>query len=151
MNNIGLEDSEKAAVAMLLAAAAAQIAEAPAAAAPPESSPEPVGVDDLQKLFQKQKQLQEELAVLKGREAELTREMQSMREQHSELECQAESVKTKAKALFETLFGNFGKVEHQIPRAQTPAPSQVAKAEVDASENLSPQARQITSIPSLSL
>ncbi|SRR6266851_641102 len=139
MENIDLEN-ERAAVAMLLAAAQAM------QDAPPASAPEPVGdINDLHALFEKQKQIGNELTALKSREADLTRQLQSIRDEEVELERQQSLIKKRAADLFETLFG---RPERPAPPRQIP---QVATAEVSSSENLPPEVRQITRIPSLSL
>src|SRR5216683_818020 len=96
--DIDLENTREA-IALLMAAAA-QIEDVSA----PEPESEPAG--DINDLIERQKQLQEQLAVLKRRESELMREMQSIRDEVAAVERQQSSIKERAAAQFEILFGS---------------------------------------------
>jgi peptidoglycan hydrolase CwlO-like protein len=109
MNDIGLEDAEKAAVAILLAAA------------PEPTTPEPPGdINTLHALFEKQLKLGDQLK-------ELVNALEANKQQEADLlaklrliEHEAESVKTKAQALFEALFGKVERPARQIPPVAKP-------------------------------
>jgi len=149
MSEIDLEnsDSEKAVLLLLAAAAAAQVAETPET--PAVAAPEPA---DLQKLFDRQKELgnqavviERKLQELRSQEAELTHQLQSVRDE-------TETIKSRAAALVETLFGRpTCEPERATPRLTLP--SQVVKSERPnvLPEHAPREAHQASRIPSLQL